>query len=145
MPRKPRWAPTEKDIKNVGFLAGVGWSEERLAEFLGISKSTLTFTMKKNDALRQAILKGRCIVDANVTQSTYEMAMSKKHPAINIFWMKVRGRWKPPPNDHTVEHRGLLSEGAQGDTDKTKAVVEEFKGLLTEFLAIPKESDGNPK
>lgn len=140
--KKPRWEPTKDQLDQIEFLAGFDWSRDRIGRFLGVSGPTLTRAAKKNAALRDRLLKGKESVNASLLQSTFEMALSKKFPAINIFLLKVRLGFKDPNAFSNQPGRGgLLHEGATGDIDQKKAdeVVDQFKGLLAEYERIPRD------
>jgi len=93
MARSDKIILTEKDIKQVETMAAFGMTVPRIAAILGISKKTFERRVAENDnenELNDALLKGRAVASYNVIKATYEMAMAKKHPAINIFWLKCR-------------------------------------------------------
>ena len=141
MPAKPRWKPTDDQIKTIKFLAGCGWNEEKLSEYLGVHKTTFERAQKRNAALREAVITGRHAANAKVIQTTFEMAISKKHPAINIFWLKTRERWRQADRvEHTHEHKGLLGQPGE-PSEKVDRVVEQFKGLLEAFQTLPKKEE----
>lgn len=113
-------------------LSGYGLSEEKIAAFLGVSKSTFDRAAKKDNALSEIILKGRAKASSQVTQSAFNMAVSGKCPAMTIFWLKTRERWSAPKEHTVVEHKGLVkSEPA------TNPVLDEFKLLLEESKSVP--------
>lgn len=132
--KKPRWEPTKEQLAQMEFLAGFDWPHDRLARFFGVSGSTFRRAHKKNAAMRDVLLRGKELINAHLLESTFEMARSKKFPAINIFLCKVRLGFKEqkeaPPG-------GLLNENAP-DQKKADEVVNQFKGLLEEFQRIPK-------
>ncbi len=97
MGKKPRWDVTEAQVGQVETLTGYGLKLEEIAAYLGVSKVTFERACKKNNSLREALLKGRVKADAKVSESLFRQATSGKCPAATIFWMKVRRCWKEPP------------------------------------------------
>ena len=62
--------------------------------------------MKKDPNLLAAIERGRDAAIANVSQTAYQMAVSGEHPAMTMFWLKTRARWKEV---HHVEVEGKVT------------------------------------
>lgn len=143
--RGTRWKPTEQQIVDAGKLYGLGLQFPRIAAYFGVSEQTFRHAMKKSAALRSSLEKGEADAVAAVSKSAYEMATSKKHPAMTIFYLKVRGRWREPPKQIEVETqaKGLLDDPNHKTTQRAQEVVQEFKGLLEE-LRRPKEPEAKP-
>lgn len=134
--KRKRWAPTPKEVNSIEALAQYGMSEERIAHVLGISLSTFELAKKKHDSVRQGLLKGRAVASATVCQTAFEMAISKKHIAMTIFWLKVREGWK---ETQVIEHSGR--DGAPIETTqesrserqaRVESKIEKLKLLLIE-------------
>lgn len=82
------------EIETIEKLAAVGLNKTQIASYLGCSKATLERRLLDTPGAKEAILKGRAVALANVSKTAYEMAMSKKFPALTIFYLKCRGRWR---------------------------------------------------
>ena len=112
----PKWKPaplTQKELSSIQSMAGFGLTVDKIAACLGMSKKTLERRMKSQPETRDALLKGRSLAEANVTQALYEMAISKKCPAATIFWVKCRARWSEPKE---VEQEPTKNEDRIYDT-----------------------------
>ena len=130
--RKRKWKPTEKELKEVEALAGYGLPNDTIADFFGIHRNTFETMFKSNTALRYAVTNGIAKAKANVTKTAYEMAMSKKHPAMTIFYLKTRLRW----SEKTIIEHHTPQTNEQAQAQMTQA-VEDFKTLLAEFKRLP--------
>lgn len=97
--RKP-FTPTRKQRETVSMLAGCGVSLEticRLPEF-NINISTL----KKY--FQREIDNGKEISNGAVLKSAFRQAISGKVPAMTMFWLKCRARWREV---HEEKHENL--------------------------------------
>lgn len=138
--KRRRWMPTEQQIAEAAKLYALGLTLPRVAAYFEVSEDMLRHAMKKNATLRSALEKAASKAIGDVSRSAYEMAISKKHPAMTIFYLKVRGRWKEPPREIEIDNKqkGLLDEPDQSKIKRAEEVVEEFKGLLEELKRPPK-------
>jgi hypothetical protein len=92
MPRKKIQIDSE-NIDKIKALAGDGLSVERIAGYLGMSKSTLDRRISENEELKLAIEEGRSKSIQKIASKAYEMALSGKFPSMTMFWLKCRDRW----------------------------------------------------
>ena len=117
MPR-PRFEPTAEHRKAVEIMAAYGMPEDQIASAIGprgISPKTL------RKYFRRELLVGVTKANAKVAETAYQMAVSGKYPALTIFWLKCRARWRE------IEHAGLkvvainqkTAEGSHADLDKS--------------------------
>lgn len=142
MAKRSRWAPTPQQISDAGKLYGLGMGISRVAAYFGVSEQTFRHAMKKDAAMRSSLEKNEADAIGAVSKSAYEMAISKKHPVMTIFYLKCRGRWREK-NFEETEQKGLLDDPNQQATiDRANEVVTEFKGLLEEFKRIPHDENG---
>jgi hypothetical protein len=142
--RNKRWAPTEQQIHDAGKLYGLGMALVRVAAFFGVSEQTFRHAMKKNAALRSTLEKSKAEAIGAVSRSAYEMAISKKVPAMTIFYLKCQGGWREPPRQlevETTQAKGLLDDPNHKVTQRAQEVVQEFKGLLEELKRQPEQQD----
>ena len=109
---------TEKDYKKIETLAGYGLTMDQIAGVFSMSKDTLERRAKKVDMLHAAIEEGRAKAAARVTQSAYQMAVSGKVPAMTMFWLKTRCRWK---EKHVIEAE--ITHKVQADKEEIKDLV----------------------
>ena len=90
---------TEAELKQIRTMGGFGMPVRQIAAVLGFSEDKLRDMMERQPEIKASILKGRSETSAQVRNTAFKMAMSGKCPAMTIFWLKVRERWKEP--DHT--------------------------------------------
>jgi hypothetical protein len=122
MPR-PRFEPTAEQRKTVEVMAAYGIPEEQIASTIG-PKGISPKTLRKH--FRRELLLGATKANSKVAETAYQMAISGKSPALTIFWLKCRARWRE------TEHAGLKlvalnekpAEGSHADLDK--AITDEL-------------------
>jgi len=104
MPR-PRFKPTPEERKMVEALSGYGVREDEIAQTLrdGIDPKTL----RKH--FRRELDQGAAKANAAVAQTAYKMAISGRHPAMTMFYLKCRAGWKEKTIlEHSGPHGGPL-------------------------------------
>lgn len=126
-----RWKPTETQTQEIYRMAMIGLTEAQISRILGVGESTFQHACKKDDALRQTVLKGREKGNDKVHQTLFDMATNGKNPAATIFWMKVRSHWK---ETQVIEHTG--ADGAPIETTEVKSKrIEEKLARLKLMLS----------
>ena len=95
MAGRPRWAPTDEDRKLIRRLAGIGLQQSEIACLIDnpqTGKRIDVKTLMKNcDAEYR---EGQADANAKVANRAYLMAISGDSPAMTIFWLKTRMRWR---------------------------------------------------
>ncbi len=91
-PRLPEF--TAEEIVKIETMAGYGLTNTQIAEIHGISLATLKNRFESQPELLASIKKGRAKALLNVAQSAYQQAMSGKVPAMTMFYLKCRGKWR---------------------------------------------------
>jgi predicted transcriptional regulator len=69
-------------------LAGYGLTHEQIAHVLGVSQDTVE--RHYTDELEA----GLALALATVAKTAYQMATSGDEPAMTMFWLKTRAKWK---------------------------------------------------
>ena len=96
-------------------------TEEKIAHALDISVSTFQIAEKKDDALRQCLLKGRALASSQVLKTAFSMATSGKCPAMTIFWLKCREGFKDTSYiEHTGKGGGPIETSKETEEEKAK-------------------------
>lgn len=95
---------TPEQVKQIETMAGLGLKVEQMASILGMSKKTFERRIKDTLGASDALEKGRAIAAHQVTKTAYELAKSGKVPAMTMFWLKCRERWR---ETQVVEHSGV--------------------------------------
>ena len=93
---------TPKEIDSIETMAGLGLTVDKIGAVLGMSKATIERRLKSTPEAHEALSKGRAKAENAVASTAYEMAISGKCPAMTIFFLKCRARWKedaPPDPD----------------------------------------------
>jgi hypothetical protein len=91
---RPRFVPTDENRKMVRTLAAYGTLQEDIALCLGL-RSAKTLRRHFRDELDRAATEA----NARVAQSLFQQAISGKHTAAAIFWLKARARWRESAAD----------------------------------------------
>jgi hypothetical protein len=79
---------TDQDREEIKKLAMHGMTIKDIASVKSISIATL-----KRRCMKE-INSGRVFAKAVVQATAYDMAISGKHPAMTIFWLKTRCKWR---------------------------------------------------
>lgn len=119
-----KWIPSPKDIENIQSLSGYGLAMDKIAHICGISERTLERHAKTDKRINVALLKGRALAEAQVSQSLFENAL--ENTSDRIFWLKCRAGWK---ETNVIEHQG--KDGG--------AIVLEAKNELREMMNDPEK------
>lgn len=121
---------SEKDIRKVEILSGYGLTAEQIADVHGVHRETFRRYCDENPKLKAALETGRSKASAAVTQSAYQQAVSGKTPAMTMFWLKCRQRWK---ETHVVEHSGEIDINTQAEAMTPEARDERLRELASEL------------
>jgi hypothetical protein len=105
MAKKP-FSPNETTIAHVERMAKIGLTTDQIGTILGRGKKTIFKDFDKFPELREAYERGAKHGVDEISQTAYAMAKSGKFPAMTMFWLKCRARWKEVQH---VEHSGKLS------------------------------------
>jgi hypothetical protein len=97
---RPKFKATHEQRKNVEAMAAYGIDEGKIACIIG-DRGIDPKTLRKH--FRHELDVGATKANAVVGQTGYQMATSGKHPAVTIFWMKCRMRWK---EINVLQHSG---------------------------------------
>lgn len=96
----------DKLLKQVHEMAKIGLTMKQVATILGRSRRSLFNDFDKHPELKKAFDEGvECGVD-EISKTAFVMAKSGKVPAMTMFWLKCRARWKEVTH---VEHSGNLT------------------------------------
>lgn len=75
-------------------MAAVGLTLQQMAAILGMSHDVLEQRAKEDPNIKSSIEKGRSKAIFQVGKSAYQQAVSGKVPAMTMFYLKCRARWK---------------------------------------------------
>lgn len=127
---------SEEEIKRIETMAGLGLNVIQMAAILGMSKATFDRRMSDTPGANEALEKGRSIAAQNVMATAFKMAVGGKHPAMTMFWLKCRERWKETA---MIEHSGPDGKPiALAKAELTDAQLEE---RIQKLLGEPKEQN----
>lgn len=121
---------TEKDVRKIEVLSGYGLTMEQIADVHGVHRETFRRYMDDNPQLKAALESGRSKASAAVTQSAYQQAVSGKVPAMTMFWLKCRQRWK---ETHVIEHAGEIDINTQAESMTPEQRDERLQELAAEL------------
>lgn len=89
-------------------LAMIGCTDEHISLVEKMSEATL----KKLYAEELKYGRGKGIAD--IANTAHQMALSGKVPAMTMFWLKAKGRWKEV---HQIEHTGVDGKPIETKSD----------------------------
>lgn len=94
---RPKRNITPEQIKQIETLAGYGLTDEHISDVVGIPESSIKAKCK------EVLATGRSKALAAVTQSAYRMAVDGKNPAMTMFYLKCRARWRETDKNNEME------------------------------------------
>ena len=89
MPKRSRIQITEEKIQRTGKLAGLGLSNDQIAECLDMSRSSFYKCMQKNADFRDSLERGRSKAVMEVSNALYESAQAGNVKA-QIYFLRCR-------------------------------------------------------
>jgi hypothetical protein len=123
---RPSFQPTEEQRKLVKSLAAVGMRQDQICTVLGLKSPK---TLRKY--FRQPLSSGLAEAIATVTRTAYEMAISGRHTAITMFWLKSQTKWLEPEEDGERTPVKYIWEGL-GSLHSREARTSSAPGLRAE-------------
>jgi len=145
-------------------LCLLGATDKELADFFGVTESTLNLWKKEHPEFSESLKNGKEVADANVADRLYKRAMGYEHPedkifqyegepvivptikhyppdtTAAIFWLKnrQRGKWRDK-QDHEV----FGKDGGPIETvSRTAGMTEEEKiALARELRNLPPDEE----
>ena len=97
---KQRIKLTPEQRESVGKLAGL-LTQEQLADFLGVSRSTFKNLLERDSELSSLYKKGRAKVLAGVAQNLVQKALDGNLTAA-IFYLKTQASWHEKPQQDSA-------------------------------------------
>ena len=89
MPKRSRIQITEEKIQRTGKLAGLGLSNDQIAECLDMSRSSFYKCMQKNGDFRDSLERGRSKAVMEISNALYESARAGNVMA-QIYFLRCR-------------------------------------------------------
>ena len=114
---RPEHRPTLKDRRVVTLLAGLGVSQVRIADTLGLAPKTL----RKHYAAE--LQRGSALVEAQLVNNMFRMAQGSDAKALrtSIFLLQMRFRWSlyapPRPREPIGKKEALQQAAEEGHPD----------------------------
>lgn len=142
--KRPRGQPkielTDDDIARIGFLKEVGWPLERIAWLINIAPATLDRIISANPKISEAIEKARSVTSARIVKTAFDMASSGISPAMTIFWLKTRERWKEAPR--TVELSGVDGAPIKHEEQLSREQIKRMAMATLKSIEMEEEEEG---
>jgi hypothetical protein len=85
---KRNHTPTAETHKQVETLAGYGLTVEQIGHVLECSHDTV------RRHYGAELERGQAVAVAKVAQTAFQMATSGSEPAMTMFWLKTRAKWR---------------------------------------------------
>ena len=89
MPKRSRIQITEEKIQRTGKLAGLGLSNDQIAECLDMSRSSFYKCLQKNGDFRDSLERGRSKAVMEISNALYESARAGNVKA-QIYFLRCR-------------------------------------------------------
>ena len=127
----------KKTLKKIEKLAGVGLSDQAIADSLGVSRSTISRRKRDDDTFDAIIRKGKIKAVADISSALYDSAMSGNSQSIQFF-LKNRantddlGNWKDrtETTNISVNLADIIGSRKQALTHSTPATLPPAKGII---------------
>ena len=127
----------KKTLKKIEKLAGVGLSDQAIADSLGVSRSTISRRKRDDDTFDAIIRKGKIKAVADISSALYDSAMSGNSQSIQFF-LKNRantddlGNWKDrtETTNISVNLADIIGTRKQALTHSTPATLPPAKGII---------------
>lgn len=140
MPKKLRRVLTEAELIQVKKWASLGATQKMMAALLDMAEISFERMIKKSDALREAIEKGRATSVMNVANVAYQQAITGKNTAMTMFYLKTQGGWREQDRVR-VEHTGADGKPLTVEHRHEVFTVEQKDRMAEEHL---KKRRGKP-
>ncbi len=89
---RPKFVPTEDQIKQIAKLYGLGLTYDQLAAYLEVSPDCFDKLLERRPDIKQAISKSKSTLIGQIAGSLAQQAIKGNLTAI-IFYLKTQGRW----------------------------------------------------
>lgn len=119
---------TEDQARQVEVLTRHGLRMEDIAELFGIGVATFKRIAARDPMVADTLKKGREDANRKVLETAHRMAVSGKHPAMTIFWLKARMGWR--------ETQRLEHTGPDGTPIRTQSKVDLTKLTSVQLKTI---------
>jgi hypothetical protein len=131
---RPRIKFTDEDLAKIEEASGRGLNNQQLADFLGISLSSVRRNRKNNELFEHHIRQGRAKAIKDVSSALYNNAVYENNVQAQIFFLKNRGeegQWSDKvENQYTISLSNVLQEAQgriiEGERVKEVTDVERF-------------------
>ena len=127
----------KKTLKKIEKLAGLGLSDQAIADSLGVSRSTISRRKRDDDTFDAIIRKGKIKAVADISSALYESAMSGNSQSIQFF-LKNRantddlGNWRDrtETTNISVNLADIIGTRKQALSHSTGTLNPPAKGLI---------------
>jgi predicted transcriptional regulator len=127
----------QKDM--IGTLAGMGLTQEQIADVLDVSRTTFFRRLKEDPELKEVYEKGLSKVKAKILMSAYRLAL-KGDKTMLCFLMKTKYNYRE--TDHSIENVINITQQHNGNAipiDKLNLPLEVRKQILEAMEKKEKE------
>lgn len=104
--RPPKVIWNSEKLRQAESLAGYGLTEEMIADFFDMSRRGFQDAANRVGNLKSAIVAGRAKAAAIIARKAYDLAASGEVPAMTMFWLKTRLRWRETDRVENVGEDG---------------------------------------
>ena len=111
-PGRKRHKFTEEDYTNITKWAGLGLSEQQIADNLGVSLSTIARKKREKGRFDTALKKGKVKAIEQVTNALFNNAVHDNNTTAQIFYLKNRDatNWSDRQEvNHNLDLKSILT------------------------------------
>lgn len=89
---RPRFVPTDEQVKQIAKLYGLGLTYDQLAGFLELSPTCFDELLERQPEIKRAISKAKAGAIGSISSTLFKQAQEGNLTAA-IFYLKTQGRW----------------------------------------------------
>ena len=141
-PGRKRHKFTEEDYINITKWAGLGLSEQQIADNLGVSLSTIARKKREKGRFDTALKKGKAKAIEQVTNALFNNAVHDNNTTAQIFYLKNRDstNWSDRTQvEHNLDLKSILTnakdrliiDGQATDTNERERITN-IKQIATD-------------
>lgn len=125
---------SDDQIRQIEILAGLGLKMSDISLTLGFSERTLYNKSEEDERVLLAIKSGMAKAASQITQTAFQLAKSGKYPAMTMFWLKCRQRWREVhaeemKSSQEIIFKTKIGEKGQIMSEQVEAKPDEEHGL----------------
>lgn len=128
----------EKQMQELERMGKIGLPHEHIAAIFDMSRTTFDQLLKKDDAVRLALSKGKANGTGKLLTTAFDMATRGDCPAMTIFYLKTRHGWKEPKDEVVV-----INKDASLSLDDKVEILSKDPVFMAKMVEKIKKAEAN--